>query len=62
MWLKNHFNDWVVSAKYDFNSYFYAKVEGHFIDGTALGTYADTNPSGLKSTTNMLATKVGFNF
>jgi len=58
----NFSKDWVVSGKYDFNPYFYAKLEGHFINGTALGYYVDTNPGGLEPKTKMLAAKVGFSF
>jgi hypothetical protein len=54
--------DWVVSGRYDFNSYFYGKIEGHFLHGTALGYYDSTNPNGLKPTSNMLAAKIGFSF
>jgi hypothetical protein len=58
----NFSKEWVVSGKYDFNSYFYAKLEGHFINGTALDYYTDTNPAGLKPKTKLLAAKVGFSF
>jgi hypothetical protein len=58
----NHFKDWAVSGRYDFNSYFYGKIEGHFIDGNALGFYALNNPDGLKPKTNLLVAKVGFTF
>lgn len=58
----NFFKDWVVSGRYDFNSYFYAKLEGHFINGNALGYYFSTNPNGLKPKSNTLAAKVGFTF
>jgi hypothetical protein len=54
--------DWVVSGRYDFNEYFYAKVEGHFLRGTALGYYGSTNPNGLTPNSNMLAAKIGFTF
>lgn len=54
--------DWVASGRYDFNSYFYAKVEGHFLHGNGLGYYASTNPNGLKPNSNMLAAKIGFSF
>jgi hypothetical protein len=50
----------VVSARYDFDSYFYAKLEGHFLQGIGLGYYASTNPNGLKADSNMLAAKLGF--
>jgi hypothetical protein len=60
----NYSKDWVVSGKYDFNPYFYAKLEGHFISGTAQGYYTDTNPTppGLQPKTKMLAAKVGYSF
>jgi len=54
--------DWAVSGRYDLNSYFYAKLEGHFIDGNGLGYYNSTNPAGLQPKTNMLAAKIGFSF
>ncbi|MEI9976914.1 MAG: hypothetical protein WDO73_35600 [Ignavibacteriota bacterium] len=58
----NRFNDSVVSARYDFNSYFYWKLEGHFIDGNGLGFYAFDNPDGLKPRSRLLVAKVGFTF
>ena len=54
--------DWVVSGRYDFNSYFYGKIEGHFLHGTGLGYFESTNPNGLKPNSNMLAAKIGFSF
>lgn len=54
--------DAVISGRYDFNSYFYAKLEGHFIHGTALDYYALQNPNGEKPRTALLAAKVGFSF
>jgi hypothetical protein len=59
---ENYSKDWVVSGRYDFNSYFYAKVEGHFLHGTGLGYYTSSNPDGLKPNTNMLSTRIGFTF
>jgi hypothetical protein len=59
---ENYSKDWVVSGRYDFNSYFYGKIEGHFLKGTALGYYASTNPSGLNPNSNLLAAKIGFSF
>jgi hypothetical protein len=59
---ENHSKDWVVSGRYDFNQYFYGKVEGHFLRGTGLGHYASTNPNGLQPYANMLAVRVGFTF
>lgn len=58
----NYAKDWVVSGRYDFNSYFYGKVEGHFLRGNGIGFYASTNPNGLAPNSNMLAAKVGFSF
>jgi hypothetical protein len=58
----NYSKDWVVTGRWNFNSYFYAKLEGHFLDGTALGYYTSTNPTGLKARSNMLAAKIGFSF
>jgi hypothetical protein len=52
----------VISGRYDYNSYFYAKLEGHFIRGTALNYYPDTNPGGEKTATSLLAAKIGFDF
>ena len=58
----NYYKDWVVSGRYDCNAYFYGKIEGHFIDGNALGFYALNNPNGLTPKTNLLVAKVGFTF
>jgi hypothetical protein len=58
----NYSKDWVVSGRYDFNEYFYGKVEGHFLHGTSLGYYASANPNGLKPNSNMLAARIGFSF
>jgi len=58
----NHFYDSVVSGRYDVNSYFYLKLEGHYIDGNGLGFYGFDNPNGLKPHTNLLVAKVGFSF
>jgi hypothetical protein len=58
----NYSNDAVLSGRYDFNSYFYAKLEGHFIRGTSLNYYAFNNPVGEKTASNLLAAKLGFSF
>jgi hypothetical protein len=60
--LTNYSKGWVVSGRYDFNSYFYGKIEGHFLHGTALGYYPSTNANGLRPNSNMLAAKIGFSF
>lgn len=58
----NYSKDWVLSGRHDFNSYFYAKLEGHFLHGTGIGYYQSTNPNGLKDNSNILAAKIGFTF
>jgi hypothetical protein len=58
----NYSKDFVLSGRYDFNAYFYGKIEGHFLRGTGLGYYASTNPGGLKPDSNMLAARIGFSF
>ncbi len=58
----NYSKDWVASSRYDFNSYFYGKIECHFLRGDALGYYGSTNPTGLKPNSNMLMAKIGFSF
>jgi hypothetical protein len=58
----NYSKDWVISGRYDFNDYFYGKLEGHFLHGTGLGYYASTNPDGLKPNSNLLAARIGFSF
>jgi len=58
----NYSKDWVVSGRYDFNSYFYGKIEGHFLQGTGLGFYSSSNANGMKPNSNMFAAKIGFTF
>ena len=58
----NYSKDWDLSGRWNFNDYFYAKLEGHFLHGTALGYYTSTNPGGLKPRSNMLAARIGFSF
>jgi hypothetical protein len=59
---EDYFHEWVASSRYDINSYFYAKIEGHYIDGTGIGYYGFNNPNGLKPKTGVLAAKLGFTF
>ena len=63
----NYYRDAVVSTRYDFNSNFYGKMEGHFIDGFGAGFYSNNNPTLWSSTspkkrTNVLIAKIGFTF
>src|SRR5207245_1081616 len=41
----NYSKDWTLSGRWNFNSYFYAKLEEHLLQGTALGYYTSTNAS-----------------
>jgi hypothetical protein len=54
--------DWALSGRYNFSANFYAKVEAHFLHGTALGYYSETNPDGLKPNSVLLASRIGFTF
>ncbi|MFZ0772209.1 MAG: hypothetical protein WCA49_24970 [Candidatus Sulfotelmatobacter sp.] len=54
--------DWTVSGRYDFNSYFYAKLEEHFVHGVDRDYYADTNLGVIQPRSNILAAKIGFSF
>jgi hypothetical protein len=63
----NHITDEVGTARYDVNSHWEVKAEGHFMDGygdiySAQGFYSQWNPQGLKPKTNMLVLKAAFNF
>jgi hypothetical protein len=58
----NYSKDFVLSGRYDFNRYFYGKIEEHFLHGTGLGYYASTNPQGLQPNSSILAAKIGFSF
>jgi hypothetical protein len=54
--------DWALSARYDFNSFLYAKVEEHIMDGTYLGYSTSNNTSGLKPNDQMTMLKMGVSF
>jgi len=58
----NYFRDWVISGRYEINSYFYAKIEGHFLDGAGQGFYGFNNPNGVTPQTKLLVSKIGFSF
>jgi hypothetical protein len=58
----NYSKDWTISSRYDFNSYFYAKLEEHFVHGINRGYYADTNLGVIQPRSNILAAKIGFSF
>ncbi len=54
--------DWVVSGRYDFNQFLYAKAEEHFINGTDNYYDSNLNPGGLKPTTSLTILKIGVSF
>ncbi len=58
----NYSRDVAVNTRYDFNSHFYLKLEGHFVSGTANGFYDVNNPRGLDRLSRLLAARVGFWF
>ena len=59
---QHYSKDWTISGRYDFNPHFYAKLEEHFVHGTDIGYYSDSNPNGLKPRSNILAARIGFTF
>jgi hypothetical protein len=64
---QNHIYDKVINARIDLNTYWNAKIEGHFMDGYGSGTYPDgfypqLNSTGFKSNTNALVLKTSVNF
>jgi hypothetical protein len=64
---QNHEYDKVISSRIDFNRYWYARVEMHFIDGYGIGAYPNgfypqQNPNGFKPKTNALVLRTGFHF
>ncbi len=58
----NYAKDVALSSRFDFNRFFYAKLEGHFINGDAEGLYAQVNPNGYAKNTGLLLARVGFAF
>jgi hypothetical protein len=58
----NYSKDWVVSGRYDFNQFLYAKAEEHFIAGTAQDYDTTLNPNGLNPNTRLTIFKVGVSF
>ena len=58
----NYSKDWTISGRFDFNPHLYVKVEEHFVHGTDLGFYSDSNPNGSKPRSNILAARVGVTF
>ena len=59
---QNYSKDWTISSRYSFNSHCYAKLEEHFVHGTDIGFYSDSNPNGKKSRSNILAARIGVTF
>jgi hypothetical protein len=54
--------DWVISGRYDFNQFLYAKAEQHFIDGTDNYFDENLNPNGIQPTTKLTVLKIGVSF
>lgn len=59
---QNYSKDWTISGRYDFNPHFYGKLEEHFVHGTDRGFYSDTNPTGAKPRSDILAARIGVTF
>lgn len=58
----NYFREWVASSRYEIDSNFYAKLEGHFVSGNGVGFYGFDNVNGFKPKTNFMVAKIGFTF
>ncbi len=65
-----HIYDKVITGRVDLNTHWYAKVEGHFMNGNAAGDnpmypdgfYTQVNPQGLQPNTMGLVLKTGLDF
>jgi hypothetical protein len=58
----NFSHETVANTRFDFNKYFYAKLEGHYIDGDADGLYTVYNPNGFEKITRLAVARIGFAF
>ncbi|HLH01321.1 MAG TPA: hypothetical protein VKX25_01005 [Bryobacteraceae bacterium] len=63
----NHIYDQAITANINLTSFWYVKLEGHFMDGYGVGYsfrgfYPQDNPQGLKSRTDLFVIRTGFNF
>jgi hypothetical protein len=63
----NHIYDKVVTARVDLKKFWNVKIEGHFMNGYAGGSYPEgfypqENPQGFKPNTNALVVRTGINF
>ncbi len=58
----NYSKDTPLTARYEFNRHFFAKLEGHYIVGIANGFYESNNADGLEKTTKLMVARVGFAF
>jgi hypothetical protein len=56
-----HYNEWVISGRYDLYEFLYAKAEEHFINGTGLAFDQNLNPD-LQPKTALTILKVGVSF
>ena len=58
----NYSKDTALNTRYDFSRHIYAKLEGHYISGTANYFYEVDNPQGLANISKLLLARVGFSF
>ena len=54
--------DFALNARYDFNSFLYAKAEEHFIRGDALNLDMTLNPNGMQTNFKSTLLKIGVSF
>ena len=58
----NHLKDVALSSRFDLNRHFYAKLEGHYMDGNSGSFYRVVNPEGLAKNTALLLARFGVAF
>ena len=58
----NHLKDVAINSRVDFNRFFYAKLELHYMDGNANGFYRTVNPEGFQKVTRLVLVRFGFAF
>jgi hypothetical protein len=57
----NYQKDWTVAGRYDFNSFLYAKVEQHWMNGTGIG-FSTSDNTNQQPKTKMTLLKIGVSF
>lgn len=58
----NYLKDVTANTRYDFNRFFYAKLEAHYMDGNSMGFYQQVNPDGFQRVTRLMMARIGFVF